>query len=202
MNWMIWIPALFMALVTGYLYGKTMVELREGTEYDSGGGRLLPQGRTGRVVQPGWYLKSPVNGTVERVENGGMPCLRFVSMEGRVYAPADGRITRIFPVGNMLRIETGQRVMVEVGIEIGDRRSDELSDCFRPRVVQGEVVEQGKLLLEFDRAAIEQEELEPFVSLRTVSDNMLENRILHGEEDIVFRGEQVIYFCPGQEGIQ
>lgn len=75
--------------------------------------------------------------------------------EGKVYAPANGKITTFFPGGHALGITTEQGV--EVLIHVGINTAELNGRCFRSKVVQNEIVTKGKLLLEFDLEGIQRE---------------------------------------------
>lgn len=72
--------------------------------------------------------------------------------EGKVYAPADGEITTLFPTGHAIGLSTvaGADVLIHVGMDTVELNGK----CFSPKVNQGDQVKEGQLLLEFDIDAI------------------------------------------------
>ena len=73
----------------------------------------------------------------------------------RVYAPANGKITRLYPMGNAFRLLT--EFGTELYIRIGNGDDELLGRYYRPRILQNEIVGKGKVLMEFDRAGLEAE---------------------------------------------
>lgn len=110
-----------------------------------------------------WSVGSPLSGEVIFQEEGDRPTVVIHPDEGRLYAPADGRITRLFPMGNSFLFTTdfGAELYIQAGA-VGDEL---LSGYYRPRVLQNEVVGKGKLLLEFDREGLEAEGISAEVSV-------------------------------------
>lgn len=98
---------------------------------------------------------SPVSGEVVQMDGDENEVVTVHPVEDRLYAPANGKITKIFPMGNafLLRTEFG----AELYIRAGDSEDDLLERYYRPRVVQNEIVGKGKLILEFDRKGLVKE---------------------------------------------
>lgn len=68
--------------------------------------------------------------------------------EGKLYAPADGKVTTLYPTGHVIGMTTEQGMKLLMHVGIG---TDKLQGrCFRPKIVQNEIVTRGKLLVEFD----------------------------------------------------
>lgn len=111
-----------------------------------------------------WAVGSPVSGRVTEDGEGGGVRVVIQPEEDRVYAPAGGKVTRLFPMGNafMLTTEFG----AELYIQAGDVNDELLARYYRPRILQNEVVGKGKLLLEFDRRGLEAEGVSSCVSVR------------------------------------
>ena len=99
-----------------------------------------------------YSLGSPVSGYVLSFREGDHPAAVIQPMEDKLYAPASGKIIRLFPMGNDFLFVT--EFGAELRIRAGDTDDDLLGRYFRPRVVQNEIVAKGKLLLEFDRQSL------------------------------------------------
>ncbi len=116
-----------------------------------------------RAVFSGRSIGSPVSGMVSMLGEGSYNGALISPVQGCVYAPASGKITRLFPTGNafILRTETG----VELKISVGGGQNEMYSRYYRPRVLQNEVVNKGKLLLEFDKEGLMAEGVDTEVSV-------------------------------------
>lgn len=72
--------------------------------------------------------------------------------EGKLYAPADGKVTVAFPTGHAVGMRTDQGV--EVLMHIGFDTVELEGKHFTSHVEKGKEVKRGDLLVEFDMAAI------------------------------------------------
>lgn len=118
---------------------------------------------TGKRVPLGWAISSPVAGTVRSFSEGFGRGALIQPEQGALYAPASGKITRLYPMGNamLLRTDSGIELMLRVG-----NSGDELhSGYYRSHVVQNEIVNKGKLLLEFDKEGLKGEGIDVTVSV-------------------------------------
>lgn len=114
---------------------------------------LMRRGRDSQEPEGESYsLGSPVSGYVLSFREGDRPAAVIQPMEDKLYAPASGKIIRLFPMGNDFLFVT--EFGAELRIRAGDTDDDLLGRYFRPRVVQNEIVAKGKLLLEFDRQSL------------------------------------------------
>lgn len=137
------------------------------------GGSVRPVHRSHRAKNQqtpeaqSWTVGSPVSGWVTSCRGGEHPVVVIQPEEDRLYAPAAGKITRLYPMGNafLFRTEFGTEVYIQVG-NVGD---DLLGRYFRPRVVQNEIVGKGKLLLEFDSQRLVAEGVSPAVTVSVES---------------------------------
>ena len=95
---------------------------------------------------------------------GQCPTVVIEPQEDKLYAPAGGKVIRLFPLGNefLFRTEFGE----ELHIRAGDGEDELLGRYYRPRVIQNEIVPKGKLLLEFDRCGLQQEGSSAQVSVK------------------------------------
>ena len=161
------------ALVVGFMVGRISMyglwaeedEERQ-SENEEPAGKRGRRGRTHRPEEGGqfWAVGSPAAGEVISQEDGERPVVVIHPDSDKVYAPANGKITRLFPMGNSFLFTTD--FGAELYIQAGDVSDDLLARFYRPRVLQNEVVAKGKLLLEFDRKGLEDEGRYAEVSVR------------------------------------
>lgn len=107
-------------------------------------------------------LHCPANGSVialdqvedEAFSQGALGLGAAVLPEdGKIYAPADGQITMLFPTKHALgmRYANGAELLIHVGLNTVELNGKH----FTVHVQEGESVKQGQLLLEFDGDAIQ-----------------------------------------------
>ena len=133
------------------------------------GGRIRPLRRSGRRRNQQdpegreWTVGSPVKGWTMSCREGEHPTVVIQPEADRLYAPAGGKIVRLYPMGNafLFRSEFGTELRLQVG-NVGD---DLLGRFFRPRVLQNEIVSKGKLLLEFDSEGLAAAGVSPAVTV-------------------------------------
>ena len=113
---------------------------------DMTGRKILPQVR---------YLASPSSGTVENIREEGNLGARILTTDSKLYSPSAGRVLSIAPRGNAFLIMTDWGTEVEVRACTSE--DDLLDRYFRPRVIRGEIIRRGKLLLEYDREKLDRE---------------------------------------------
>lgn len=135
----------------GFWLGKADRRLSE-TSAEKAEEKRVPQGRA---------IGSPATGESSCFEEGTRKGVKIRSSQGYLYAPASGKIVRLYPTGNrmLLCTEFGVELLLQAGIETGGLEGL----YYRPRVVQNEVVNKGKLLLEYDPDAICREGYDPVV---------------------------------------
>ncbi len=86
---------------------------------------------------------------------------------GKLYAPAAGKIIRLYPMGNamVLRTDVGWELMIKIG-----QNNDEMNSMYyRSRVVKNEIVSKGKLLVEFDTEGLQKEGVDARVRIGIVN---------------------------------
>lgn len=153
-------------------------------------GRRVRGGREQQVpMGPGRAVGSPVTGLVVSYREGDHPAVLISPLEDKLYAPANGKITKLFPMGNafLFRTEFG----TELYIQAGDVQDDLLGRYFRPRVVQNEIVSKGKLLLEFDRLGLKAEGATFAVTVRVENHTYGSNVTMTAQEQ-VRPGEEIM----------
>lgn len=111
----------------------------------------------------GWAIGSPVAGEVKYYHEGTRRGALIIPEQEVLYAPAAGKITKLYPTGNAMRLRTdcGIELLIQAGIDTGELEGR----YYRPRVLQNEVVNKGKPLLEFDIAGIRTEGYNPSVMM-------------------------------------
>lgn len=124
---------------------------------------LRGKGRRGEEEHAFWSVGSPVSGEVTAQREGEQPTVIIRPDGDRLYAPAGGKVTRIFPMGNAFLFTT--EFGAELYIQAGEADDELMVRHYRPRILQNEVVGKGKLLLEFDRTGLEAEGFSTEVSI-------------------------------------
>ncbi len=105
-----------------------------------------------KVIVQGKIVGSPVSGEVREGSESGMPEAVILPDEGVVYAPASGKIVRLFPMGNAFVLEMEDQI--QISIRVGGYPDELNGQYFRPRIIQNEIVNKGKELLVFDREGL------------------------------------------------
>ncbi|MDN5404134.1 MAG: beta-glucoside-specific PTS transporter subunit IIABC [Lactococcus sp.] len=107
-------------------------------------------------------ILSPVKGEIiplERLKDAAFSTgllgdgLGVLPSEGKVYAPADGEVTVLFPTNHAIGmlLDSGIELLVHVGMDTVDLTGN----YFEPLVKQGDKFKKGQVLLAFDIEAIE-----------------------------------------------
>lgn len=111
----------------------------------------------------GHPIASPVAGQVDVLEGQGRRGVLLTPEDNKVYAPASGKIIRLYPRGNEFLLRTDSGVVLR--LQAGERDAEMTRDYFRPRIMQNEFVGKGKLLLEYDREALARDGYDTHVSM-------------------------------------
>lgn len=141
------------------------VKLREDAGNKRQGAKKATPGE--KRIPLGWAVGSPVSGAVTYFHEGTQRGAKIVPEQGVLYAPAAGKITRLYPTGNAMRLRTdyGIELLIQAGVDTGELEGRH----YRARILKNEVVNKGKPLLEFDVEAIREEGYDPSVVM-TVED--------------------------------
>lgn len=162
-----------LAAMAGFWAGRSLQwQLAEGMmdgedeEGTGSGGGIEGRGKNGvqRKISLGQVIASPVAGIMTGSMEDGRPVISINPEQGRVYAPAAGRITRLYPMGSAMKLRT--EFGAELLIQVGSRVDEMQSDLYRCRVMEREVVRKGKLLLEYDVDGLRAEGAGPEVTMR------------------------------------
>ena len=134
-----------------------------------------------------------MSGEVTAQREGEQPTVIIRPDGDKIYAPAGGKITRVFPMGNAFLFTT--EFGAELYIQAGEVNDELMVRHYRPRILQNEVVGKGKLLLEFDRMGLEAEGASTEVSVSVEScahggdvRMTVGGRVKTGEEILQVRG--------------
>lgn len=155
---------LMTAMVVGFMLGRVSMygqmeepgETESDREGENGeeGRRFLRLGKNHRTDETAfWPVGSPVAGIVTAQREGEHPTVMIYPENDRLYAPAGGKITKLFPMGNAFLLVTD--FGTEIYVQVGEVSDELMVRHYRPRIVQNEIVGKGKLLLEFDRQGLE-----------------------------------------------
>lgn len=142
-----------------------------------------------KQILHGWSIGSPTPGEVRSISEGSKRGALIRPEQGKLYAPASGKITRLYPMGNAMILRTDEGV--ELMLRAGEVRDDLFSSYYRSYVVQNEVVTKGKLLLEFDRAGLRKEGLE--VAVAVMVENGSECDVMVTQKEQVKMGEELLH---------
>ncbi len=111
-----------------------------------------------------WSVGSPVSGFAEAGQDGESPVVVIDPDCDCVYAPAGGKVTRLFPMGNAFRMVT--EFGAQLYVQVGDGSDELMGRYYRPRIMQNEIVGKGKLLIEFDKRGLQAAGASCLVSVR------------------------------------
>lgn len=195
-----WLTAIAAAAVAaGFCMGRLTVvnsagKKEEEPEYESRRTGRRDGKKDSRSRFP-FSVGSPVSGEMVQIDGDEKAVVAVHPGEDRLYAPANGKITKIFPRGNafLLRTEFG----AELYIKAGDAEDDLLERYYRPRVVQNEIVGKGKLILEFDRKGLVKEGASCYVFMGIESGAVL-GSVLASKGELVKAGEPLLGLRPGR----
>lgn len=149
------ITSTVLAFLASFFYGKRLVA-KAGEEPQAAAAAPVALTST-----PGYELTAHMNGTAltlgsvsdQTFASGALgPGAAVEPTEGKLYAPADGKITVAFPTGHAVGMRTEQGV--ELLMHIGFDTVELDGKFFTPKVEKGAEVKRGDVLVEFDMEAI------------------------------------------------
>lgn len=144
-------------------------------------------------------IYAPVSGDVKKLSETGDDIfasgilgegMAIIPKEGKVYAPCDGRIIKIFGRGYAIGIKSDEGAEILIHIGIGTAKSD--GTGFHIKKEAGEIIKKGNLLLEFDIDKIKSEGcsiITPVIitNMENFNDIVIKysEKTIHGEEIMV-----------------
>ena len=138
----------------------------------------------------GWSVGSPVSGQMTVLQEGQSAAVEILPAEDKLFAPAAGKITKLYPLGNVFQLRT--EFGAELYIQAGKAQDELLGRYFRPRILQNEIVSKGKLLLEFDRQNLEAEGASTEITVR-VDSCFYGSDVIAAAEGQVKAGEDILW---------
>ncbi|WP_312096551.1 glucose PTS transporter subunit IIA, partial [Niallia sp.] len=118
-------------------------------------------GNTSKVERS--IVLSPISGDVVPLSKVNDPAfsteamgkgVAIVPMDGKVYSPISGVVTTLFPTGHAIGLTSNEQLEVLIHVGIDTVKLD--GKYFTSHVKQGDTIEQGQLLVEFDIAKIKE----------------------------------------------
>ena len=99
-----------------------------------------------------------------------------------VLAPFNGVVESLFPTGHAigLKSDNGAEVLIHIGIDTVKLEGKH----FKPLVSQGETVEVGQPLIEFDRKAIADEGFDTVIPVVVTNTNLAKDVLLEDNKEI------------------
>lgn len=185
--WMVLIAtgiAIVLGTIVGYLThsDKKEVAIDKGSETSS----TTSEGIVNDVL-----VEAPVTGKVVDLTTIKDPVFSSLAMgkgiaiqpeSNVVVAPFNGVVESLFPTGHAigLKSETGAEVLIHIGIDTVKLEGK----YFKPLVSQGESIEIGQPLIEFEREAIIQEGFDTIIPVVVTNTNLAKDVILEEAQTI------------------
>ena len=176
--------ALVLGLIVGYLThsDKNEAEIEKGTE----AGETSTEGIANDVL-----VEAPVRGNVLDLTTINDPVFSSLAMgkgiaiqpdNDVVVAPFNGVVESLFPTGHAigLKSDNGAEVLIHIGIDTVKLEGKH----FKPLVSQGETVEVGQPLIEFDRKAIADEGFDTVIPVVVTNTNLAKDVLLEDNKEI------------------
>ena len=144
----------------------------------------------GRSILQGRAIVSPAQGQVTVAEENGRRIQRITPEQGKIYAPASGRISRLYPMGSAMLLQT--EFGADVLIRAGEGVDDMCSDFYRCRVMEHEYVRKGALILEYDPEGIRARGANPEVLVSVENEDEV-GKVTMSEESRMKAGDPLLY---------
>lgn len=149
-----------LATAASFIYGKR-VAAKSAAESLASSSAPAAAPVAAKTSTPGYELSSHMKGTALPLASVSDPTFASGALgpgaaveptEGKLYAPADGKVTVAFPTGHAIGMRTEQGV--ELLMHIGFDTVELDGKFFTPKVEKGAIVKRGDVLVEFDMDAI------------------------------------------------
>lgn len=146
--------ALATGLLLTYFWG---IPVEDSADFQAPGEAALPQTQPTSHTAQSFDIAAPANGTVialEQVEDEAFAQgavgqgAAILPTDGKIYAPADGQISMVFPTGHAVGMQcnNGAELLIHVGLNTVELKGK----YFTVHVKDGDTVKKGQLLLECD----------------------------------------------------
>lgn len=114
----------------------------------------------------------------------------IVPTDGRVYAPFSGKVESVFPTGHAIGLQSiyGTGLLIHVGLETVNLKKKH----FSVKVTQGQEVQQGDLLLEFNLIEIKKEGYDITTPIVIVNKNGSNKRINLSKQTNLVTGNELM----------
>ena len=176
--------ALLIGLIVGYLTHSDKKEAK--IEKGADAGETAQEAVVNDVL-----VESPVSGNVVDLTTIQDPVFSSLAMgkgiaiepdSNVVVAPFNGVVESLFPTGHAigLKSDNGAEVLIHIGIDTVKLEGK----YFKALVSQGETVEIGQPLIEFDREAIEQEGYDTVIPVVVTNSNLAKDVVLEDHKTI------------------
>ncbi|WP_326502877.1 sucrose-specific PTS transporter subunit IIBC [Rothia nasimurium] len=157
------ITSAVLSTVASFIYGKKAFAgqvAEEEVEAATAASVATPAASAATATE-GYELTAHLNGTAVELSAVSDPTFASGALgpgaaveptEGKLYAPADGKVTVAFPTGHAvgMRTDKGVEVLMHIGFDTVELDGKH----FTPKVEKGQDVKRGDVLVEFDMAAI------------------------------------------------
>lgn len=174
-----------LSAMTGFWIGRSLQWNMEDDEDHPGAKKILK----------GNEIISPAAGAVKVVEENGKKEMHIIPEQGKIYAPAAGRVTKLYPMGQAMLLET--EFGAEILLKVGNGIDDMYSNCYRCRVMEHEYIRKGALILEYDPKAIVAYGASPEVSVSLQNQDVFE-QVNVTELSRMKVGEPLMYVARGE----
>lgn len=172
-----------LAAMSGFWVGRSLQWQLEETE--SAHVKAILQGRE---------IASPAQGRVSVTEENGRRTLHILPDQGKVFAPASGRISRLYPMGRAMLLKT--EFGADILIRAGERVDDMCSDFYKCLVMEHEYVRKGALILEYDPEGISALGADPEVLVSVENEEEI-GKVTVCEESRMKAGDPLLYISCG-----